>query len=287
MFPISHFLAFEYKIRNPEVTWIAEFGDPNLVDIKCNKRYSKIDVEDMNRLRKIINEHGYTTPDTDNLFFYSEYLPYVFADKIIFTNEIQRELMLNYFEIDELKEEIFEKSVFSHHPIPDKTLYEIKQTNYDKIEKDKVNFAYFGVFYDTRNIYNVLSSLYALDETLQEKVCIHLFVSNSEKFRKIIVNNTPVKENIIVNDYVSYLEFLNLTEKFDCLIVNDAKTTEYYDKNPYLPSKISDYMGSSTDVWKICEKDSTLSQIDTKYTSYLDNIFTVEETLKQIIKDKM
>ena len=41
-----------------------------------------------------------------------------------------------------------------------------------------------------------------------------------------------------------FFEFLNLTTKFDCLIVNDANTKDYKEINPYLPSKLSDYLGS-------------------------------------------
>ena len=193
--------------------------------------------------------------------------------------------MLNYLPIDEIKDEIINKSIIREHSIPDKKLYTIKESRYNKIDKSKVNLAYFGVFYETRNIYNIFSSLSVLNKKLKDKVLIHLFIKNPNEFQKII-NCMPIKNNIILNPYMPYLEFLNTLKKFDCLIVNDAKTKDIFRKNPYLPSKISDYLGSGSDIWKICEKNSPLSKINTKYTSDLENIFSVEETLKKIIKDK-
>ncbi|MDD5960309.1 glycosyltransferase family protein [Methanobrevibacter wolinii] len=283
MKPMSHYLAFAYKIKNPNVKWIAEFSDPNLPDIEGKIRYRPINHEDLNKINSIIYKNGYKTFNTDNYFFYSEYLPYILADEIIYTNENQRELMLENPDFKDIKKEVFNKSRIINHPLPDKKWYNIKESDY-KIDKSKINLGYFGVFYKTRNIYNIFSSLYALDDNLKDKVLIHIFVPNPEKTREFI-NEMPIKDNIIINSYVSYLEYLNLTKKFDCLIVCDAKTKGIFDKNPYLPSKISDYLESGTDIWRICEKNSILSKIDTRYLSYIENIFTVEDTLKEIIKD--
>lgn len=285
VFPMSHLFGFIYKIRNPDVEWIAKFSDPSLISMKAYKKYIKINKKDMNKINQILEKNNKKVYDSDNFYFYGEYLPLAFADKIIFTNENQKELMLNYLPIDEIKDEIINKSIIKEHSIPDKKLYTIKESRYNKIDKSKVNLAYFGVFYETRNIYNIFSSLSVLDKKLKDKILIHLFIKNPNEFQKII-NCMPIKNNIILNPYMPYLEFLNTLKKFDCLIVNDAKTKDIFRKNPYLPSKISDYLGSESDIWKICEKNSPLSKINTKYTSNLENIFSVEETLKKIIKDK-
>ena len=51
---------------------------------------------------------------------------------------------------------------------------------------------------------------------------------------------------IIVNDVVSNLEFLNIASKMRYLYLNDV----YYrgEKNPYLPSKLADYLSTGTKV---------------------------------------
>ncbi|OWT33817.1 hypothetical protein BGI41_00435 [Methanobrevibacter sp. 87.7] len=282
MFPINHLFGFIYKIRNPDVKWIAKFSDPILISMRAYERYGKIDKNDINKINNILKRNNKKTYESDNYYFYTEYLTYLFADKIIFTNESQKELMLSYLPIDEIKDEINKKSIIKNHITPDEELYTIKKSEYNKIDKSKINFGYFGIFYEKRNIYNIFSSLNALNKELKDKVLIHLFIPNPNEFQKI-VNCMPIKNNITLNNYLPYLEFLNTLKKFDCLIVNDANTKNVFKRNPYLPSKISDYLGSGTDIWKICEKNSPLSSINTKYTSNLENIFSIEETLKKII----
>lgn len=286
MQPMSHFLAFAYKIKNPDVEWTVEFSDPLMINSRGETTYIQIPEKDMEKINKIIKEYDYPVVDNDNFIFYSEYLPFLFADKILFTNQSGMELMLNTLKVDEIKEDIIKKSEIAPHPIPPKEWYYLKESNYDKIDDGKVNIAYFGKFFDLRHIYNVFSSFYALDKDLQEKTILHLFVQTPEEFQKII-DCTPIKDNIIVNPFTPLLEFLNLTTKFDCLIVNDLKSKGNFERNPFVPSKISDYMGSGTDIWRICEKNSQMTKIETKYISYIENIFSVQKTLEEIIKDNI
>lgn len=286
MMPMSHFLAFAYKVKNPKVKWTAEFSDPLMINSRGETTYIQIDKEDMDKINRIIEENKYPVVNNDNFIFYSEYIPFLFADKIIFTNQNEMDLMLNTLQVEEVKKNIRKKSVISPHPIPNSDWYYLKEANYDKIDNKKVNIAYFGKFFDLRHIYDVFSSFYALDKNLQEKTIIHLFVQNPNEFQNII-NCTPIKDNVIVNPFLSFFEFLNLTTKFDCLIVNDLRSKGNFKINPFVPSKISDYLGSGTDIWRICEYGSQMVGIDTKYLSYIDNIFSIQETLKKIIEDKI
>lgn len=286
MQPMSHFLAFAYKIKNPDVEWTAEFSDPLMINSRGETTYIKIDEKDMEKINNIIKEYNHPVVNNDNFIFYSEYLPFLFADKILFTNQSGMDLMLNTLTVDEIKEDIIKKSEIAPHPIPPKEWYHLKESNYDKIDDKKVNIAYFGKFFDLRHIYNVFSSFYALDKELQEKTILHLFVQTPDEFQKI-VDCTPIKDYIIVNPFSPLLEFLNLTTKFDCLIVNDLKSKGNFERNPFVPSKITDYLGSGTDIWRICEYNSQMTKIETKYISYIENIFSVEETLEKIIKDNI
>lgn len=287
MQPMSHYLAFAYKIHNPQAKWTAEFSDPLMINSRGETTYIQIDKEDMDNINKIIKEYGYpVVEDEDNFVFYGEYLPFLFADEIIYTNKSGMELMLNTLKVEEIKEHIRKKSIIAPHPIPPQDWYYLKESTYDKIDDRKVNIAYFGKFFDLRHIYNVFSSFYSLSKELQNKTLIHLFVQTPEEFQKI-VDCMPIKENIIVNPFLPLFEFLNLTTKFDCLIVNDLRSKDNFERNPFVPSKISDYLGSGTDIWRICEYGSQMVNIETKYLSYIDNIFTVQDTLKEIIEDKI
>lgn len=88
-----------------------------------------------------------------------------------------------------------------------------------------------------------------------------------------------------MNPYESYMEFLNLTTAFDCLVVNDAYTKNKKDINPYLPSKISDYLGSGIKIWAIYEKGSILSGLELPYKSELGNINEATNAFEQIVRD--
>jgi len=86
----NHLLALEYKFKHPEVFWSAEFSDPMLYDIFNKKRDVKLDdVTYVNRLNEEISKLGDypLLENRPNLYFIVEYLAYLFADEIIFTNE--------------------------------------------------------------------------------------------------------------------------------------------------------------------------------------------------------
>jgi len=83
IFPASHFLAFEYKIKYPDVKWIAEFSKSMSND---SEAVSKIDdPEFLDKVNYLLYNLCCSKCDEDNLLFLSEYLPYVFADEIVFT----------------------------------------------------------------------------------------------------------------------------------------------------------------------------------------------------------
>ena len=104
------------------------------------------------------------------------------------------------------------------------------------------------------------------------------------RFRCFYLN---ISDNLIINDKVPLLEFLNLTTKFDVLIVNDLNTYDDFEKNPFLPSKLADYLGSGNDIWGIYEKGSIMSQYDIKYKSDVADYESSLQTLKDIFKDKI
>lgn len=284
MFPASHFLAFEYKIKYPNVKWTAEFSDPLIFDIKGNLRNSKLNNQKfMDKINGLLTSKKVPLCEDGNLFVLCEYLPYIFADELIFTNENQKEYMMNKFPYPEIKSIIEQKSRIDPHPSLKKDFYNLKENNYH-LNNNYVNIAYFGAFYATRNLDEVFHAIYRLNNAYKNKCKVHFFTNDVEGF-KTSMECSPIYNNLIINPYVSFLEFLNLTTKFDCLIVNDAHTEEYKKINPYLPSKLSDYLGSGTDIWGIYEENSTLSKTELKYKSPLDDINSSIKILKRIIDD--
>jgi glycosyltransferase involved in cell wall biosynthesis len=287
MWPGSHFLAYKVKKKKPDLIWKAEYSDPILYDIHGNKRYSKInDHKYLKSLYKHIKkEFKIKVKKNDNLFFWAEYLPYFFSDELIFTNENQLEYMLGRLIIPELKERIIRKASILEHPTLPGKYYDIVKTNYI-LDENKINLAYFGNFYATRKLDDLFLGLNNIDHSIQEKINLHVFTSNPEEL-ELEVSNTMKNPGLVkVNSYVSYLEFLNLTKSFDCLIVNDAVTKDVLELNPFLPSKLSDYQGSGNKVWGIYESGSVLSLKNLDYKTELGDIDAVEKVYEKMIMER-
>ncbi|WP_419955123.1 glycosyltransferase [Neobacillus niacini] len=286
MWPGSHFLAYQYKLLNPKVKWSAEFSDPLLLDIHGQTRKANIENPDfLKKANKMAAKKYKIPPVSDsNLFFWCEYLPYLFADELIFTNENQLKYMLDSFPIKKVKNMIKKKAVISPQPTLPTEFYNSNKSNYS-LEKDKVNIAYFGTFYQTRNLDDLFSGLENVTEELRKDVKLHIFTANPASLEEEL-KGSILAENVKINPYVNYNEFLNLTTSFDCLVVNDAKTKQSKAINPYLPSKLSDYIGSGTNIWGIYEENSILSGYELAYKSELGNIKQATGVFEQIVRDK-
>ena len=286
----NHHIAFRYKIDNPNVFWNAEFSDPLYLNTSNQYRNSKgQQVSDYGLINEWNNEIEKLNGDfpliekDDSIYFITEYLIYLFADKITFTNPNQREVMLNRFPID-LKEHVMEKSETKLHPTLGHEFYKIKNIDLN-IDAGYINIGYFGNdYYGKRHFENLFYSLESLNHKYKEKIRLHIFLNDISLIERL-VNDLDVSSNIFIRKPVEYLEFLNATTQFDVLIVNDLITENVFDKNPYIPSKTSDYLGSGRDIWGICESGSILSSLDIKYKSDIHDYDSSRNVLIQILED--
>ena len=282
----NHFLALEYKFKNPDTYWKAEFSDPLLHDIdnKINtkKKHKIDDKEFFSHVNRKIQELG-DFPLLENLsstFFTIEYLTFLFADEIVFTNANQRDLMLKQFPID-LTDHVFKKSTISPHPSLPGQYYHKSKSDVE-LDSECINIAYFGEwYYGKRHFESIFYALDSLNHKFKDKIRFYIFISNEK-----LLNDLKVSDNIIVKKPLDYLTFLNATTKFDILLVNDLSTKDSWQLNPYLPSKVSDYMGSTSDIWAITEKGSSLDLMDLKYKSDIYDYSTSADVLVQILEDR-
>lgn len=280
----SHFLALEYKLKNPNTYWKAEFSDPLICDSKKQPLSKEInDNEYVTRMNKILEEKGYPLiKESDTINFICEYLTYIFADEIVFTNENQAEVMITQFPH---KLNIEEKTTILNHPIIDDKYYYVVKNDYE-VDNNYINFAYFGVCYSNRTLENFIEGLDNLDEKYKDKFRLHLFTPNKIMFEQVLSEN--IYEKTIINSTIGYLGFLNLCKKFDVLLVEDSQNEGYFIKNPYIPSKIWDYIGSKTDIWAVCDEDGLMKNInEIKYKSKINNIKSSKETANKIMCDKL
>lgn len=290
-FMSNHYLALEYKFRHPDVHWTAEFSDPVLRDMKGkikNYKSSRLDNDEfINKVNSKIEELGNANFDLldnpNNSFYLAEYLTFLFADRIIFTNKNQREIMLESYN-DFIKEVVIDKSEIIPHPTLCKDYYHLKESSID-LDKDDINIAYFGTsYYISRHFEALFFAFESINHRYKDKIKFHLFISKDE-FLDVLIDDLDFKDNIIIRDPLDYLEFLNATLKFDILLINDTITDGYFTVNPYLPSKLSDYLGSDKDIWAIYENKSTLSKVDVKYKSPINDFKQSSKVLLDILND--
>ena len=289
----NHYLALEYKFTHPNVKWTAEFSDPVLLNMKGNVKNYKSAVLDrpeyidkvnsrISHLNESQNADFKLLDNPNNTFYMAEYLTFLFADRIIFTNENQRDIILKSHE--ELRDHVMEKSEIIPHPTLDSKYYQLRQSDMELDEND-INIAYFGGFYYILRHFESLFYAYeSLNHKHKDRIRFHLFL-NDDEFINILIEPLEFKDNIIIRKPLEYFEFLNATTKFDILLVNDTVTGESFEFNPYLPSKISDYKGSGRDIWAIYEDKSTLSRLDVRYKSDLSDYSQSRDVLVDILKD--
>ena len=282
----NHFLACEYKFNHPNVIWTAEFSDPLRYTVNNNlKTFKEMIIDDKEYISKINNEIKRLDGDfplienNSSAFFIAEYIVYLFSDKIIFTNENQRQIMIDQFPID-IKELVLLKSEIKTHPTLKDKFYHIKDVKLN-LDKNCINLAYFGGdYYSKRHFESLFYAVNALNHKFKDKIKVHIFIKDTE-----LIKNLKPSDNFIIKKPFEYLDFLNATTKFDILIVNDVITKDTFEVNPYLPSKISDYVGSGRNIWAFYEEGSPLSKFDFKYKSDINNYDDCLNKLVNILKD--
>ncbi|MFC0007403.1 hypothetical protein [Micromonospora siamensis] len=286
-FAASHLLAAVYKLANPEVRWTAEFSDPLSKDMLDEERGTPVeDGPVLETLRNGAKALGLPIPESSNCFVWCEELTYVLADELIFTNPNQLEYMMSYCSDEKVAATARSKAVVSAHPTLPRDFYSMVDFDYPMSE-GLIHLAYFGVFYATRGMDDVLAAVANAPEELRRKLRIHVFTTKPAELDRRAAE-LGIADCIQVGPYVRFLEFLNLTTKFDCLIVNDAFTADYQPLNPYLPSKWSDYKGSGTSVWGLTEAGSPLNgQKQLAYNSPVGDVEAAGKVLEQLVRDKL
>jgi len=176
MWPGSHFAAYEYKMKYPNTKWIAEFSDPILFDIHGKERYTEINNKNyLNEIQKQLEKQNISISDNNNLFFWCEHLAYAFADELVYTNKNQLSYMLEKTEKN-LHEIIKNKAIIHSHPILPNQYYQIASSQYT-LNHNKVHLAYFGTFYQTRKLNDIVEIIKVLPAQYRSQVVIHVFTN--------------------------------------------------------------------------------------------------------------
>jgi hypothetical protein len=280
----AHFAGAVLKARRPELVWTAEFSDPLRINPIGETRTKEVEDDWLFReVSAAVQAAGFTVPDESRMFTWAELVAFALADEVVFTNDHQKELMLQGCEYPELSRRAAQVAVVRPQPTLPESFYHLRSTIYP-LSDDVINIGYFGAFYASRGLDEVVAALESLSETERGRVRLHVFTSNPDR-RQQELNSRDLGEVIVVRPYVPYLKFLNLTTRFDVLLVNDFSTRGLHALNPYLPAKVSDYLGSGRPIWGVYEKDSVLSSLDTAYASELGDAEGAAAVLRRLISE--
>ena len=262
----SHFAAALLKHRHPEMRWIAEFSDPLLVNPLGDVRVSPLEDDWIVReLRGAIAERGFPVPEGLGIYDWGEQIAYALADELWFTNAHQVEVMLDSCPNPVLAGRARELAQVHAHPTLPPAFYNAVDVRLE-VDPDVVNLGYFGNFYRTRGLHELLDVLPRLDVLERSRLHLHVFTSQVGQLARE-VEARDLHDVVTVRQLRPFLEFLALTQHFDVLIANDGVSAANHRLNPYLPSKVSDYLGSGRPMWAIRETGSVLSGIPTAYAT--------------------
>lgn len=280
----SHVGAALIKTKFPSIFWEAEFSDPLRHGVKGYPREGRITWGlTAYRLKKIISQSPWPNMNINSHFHLTEAATLVSADRLIFTNIFQREAMLKGYPVA-LQDYAREKSLIRPHAQPHDELFELGRADY-ALDASKINIGYFGNFYENRGIGPVLNAVDELSEEERKRFAIHVFCNNPE----LIVRAKYTKDidvEIHARNYLPYLDFLAVLNKFDVLLVNDVEYEESkYSNNPFLPSKYADYAAADSSIWGIVTPGSALSQMPMHFRSSIGESGSIRRELYRILEE--
>lgn len=277
----SHVAAALFKLEHPELSWTAEFSDPMIRDASGNLRHGRCSRDFVTRkLIKIVSQYLGTEYKPNSHFELVQFVTFALADEIIFTNEHQKNAMLHDTP-KEIAALVEPKSTISPHPLPDSDLYKTGR-ELNLVIPGRINLAYFGSFYGNRGLGNLGKALAGLSEKEKMDLALHIFTNSAVGSAEALSNEGFP---LYVHEPLPYLDYLKCLGDFDVLIVADAITDDSaYERNPFLPSKYSDYAGAGTPIWGLVEQGSTLDSMPLAYKDDIKStLVELQDRLREIL----
>ena len=280
MWPAPAAFGAIYKVRHPDIRWTAEISDPLRVRTDGTLRDYELPATALigEVLEALGADRVAAFGKKFGVFEFLELAMYALADEIIFTNENQRDLMLDSFPDRAAAQRAREVSRVAHHPTPPSRFYELAEPA-SGIPTDRVTVGYFGRFYGVRGVDYLIAPLAAL--TLSERSQVALLIFTTDHDEAIAAVTARGLEDVVeVRDALGYFEFLRTAGAMDWLVVADAHCAGVFDANPYLPSKLADYQGAGARIWAMSEPGSILDAADVDARSALGDLDAAVDVLR-------
>ena len=268
---ISHIAGYKIKKKHPNVIWYASFSDPFK-----GSPYKKTDLSNNNLIYKIMFNVGAYCLYNDRY----EQRAVMNADKLIFICEEQRDFTLQqYPDYEKLKE----KSVIMPLTyIPDWKMYK-NIIDAPRTNRDRKQAVHLGRLYGLRKptvFIEALRELKKEDEKLSEKVVFHQY-SEIQPYDVQKIKEYGLEDLFVIHDKVSYNESIEIMKNADILVLFDTLMPEEKIQ-PYLPSKIVEYLLLKKPILGICGNNSPSYRILKEYG--YNTVGCGKEEIKENIK---
>ena len=260
MWAQSHFAAAAVLAAGRADRWVAEFSDPCRLDLHGQHATAPADDAWLERIgiADLLRQRGHAVPQGRSLMYWAEYLPFCLADRIIFTNEVQRDVMLSQAEDSvELRARASGVAEVIAHPEPGARI--LSALPMPKPVRGPIWIGYFGNCNPRRGLSTLLNALSALPEDLRGAVQLHLHGPEPEGLRALI-RQLDIVQMVRLHPPLDYLEALARMRTMDWLFVNDTSSTGAFGVTPFLPSKLADYRSAARPILALAEPGGPLSQ---------------------------
>lgn len=253
---ISHICGFLIKKKYPEVIWYASFSDPFK-----NSPYKNTDLEGKNLLYKIAYKVGSWALYNDRY----EKVAIYNADRLVFICEEQRDYTLaQYPELD--RNALLRKSIIMPLTyIPSWNMYKtLIDTN--SVSNKPIQAVHLGRLYGLRKIDTFLEALKELKDEykdLKTKIIFHQYSEIQPNDVKKI-SDYGLDELFILHKKVDYNESISIMKEADVLLLFDTLMPGKKNQ-PYLPSKIVEYLILKKPILGICDSNSPSCRILKEY----------------------
>ena len=243
---ISHLCGKAIKRKHPEVIWYASFSDPFK-----NSPYKKADLEGRSIFYKFVYSVG-------GFVLYNskfEEAAVLNADKLIFICEEQMEYTLGqYKNTEELKKKAI---IMPLTYIAEWEMYSSLINDGNSVSNKPLQAVHLGRLYGLRKINTFLEALKELkeeDKDLSKKIVFHQYSEiQAPDVKKI--KEYGLEDVFVLHKTVSYDKSVEVMKESDILVLFDTLMSDK-PVQPYLPSKIVEYLLLRKPILGICDKNS-------------------------------
>ena len=263
----SHITGLEIKRINPQIIWIASFGDPIgenpyvLKMLKEKNPYSVTGIRSMLSVKRFVKSYLFKRNkkyNYNNLIKVKSNLEEEIAecaDKIILNNKYQKEYMAKS---KKNFNKFIDKSVVIEHSY-DKSLYKENEQK----QNNKIVFRYIGHLDEIRTPIYLLKALRILnkkDDKISDIAQFEFYGNLSDKDKLFIMDNDLL--NLVhIKKTVGYLQSLELMKDSDWLIHIDANISDVVNENIFFAAKLADYIGSQRNIIGLTMLDGASADI--------------------------